>query len=192
MRCVLTLQGRFRNASSEHSHWRQWLSSAPQILMLYIRGFNSLGWNGSAPLWLLFWRKRRLNSLLRPAASPSPCPPSGEQCPPHSEPGPPSCWLRGAGSWSRWGAPPVNGLLEAPATTNHGRAFGEMQFRDPSLGQTKRRLSCLDKNVEPRSSTLSGLQRSEQRSLIDDASAGAIHHLHSLLALCKGLVVEQT
>lgn len=162
----------------------------------YTLGFNSLntlGWNGSEPLWLLFWRKRKWNSLLRPAASPSPCPPSGERCPPHSEPGPPWCWLRGAGSWSHWGAPPANGLLEAPASTEEERlglrCSGETRV---SVREKRRSSSCLDKDVESGSSTLAGLQRSEQSCLVDDAAAGAVHHLHSLLALCKGLVVKQT
>lgn len=52
--------------------------------------------------------------------------------------------------------------------------------------------SCLDKDVEPCSSTLSRLQSSEESGLVNDAPSGTVHNLHSFLAFGKRFVVQQT
>lgn len=52
--------------------------------------------------------------------------------------------------------------------------------------------SCLNEDIEPGASTLSGLQSSEESSLIDDAPSRTVHHLHSFLAFSKRFIIKQT
>ena len=52
--------------------------------------------------------------------------------------------------------------------------------------------SCLNKDIEPCSSALSGLQSSEESVLIDDAPSCTVDNLYSFLAFSKRFIIKKT
>lgn len=52
--------------------------------------------------------------------------------------------------------------------------------------------SRLNKDIEPCAPALSGLQSSQESRLVDDPPSCTVHNLHSLLALRKRFITEQT